>query len=331
MAKPYLFLSKKGQKKVPSGARPLAIVRGSRDSDGDIVYLVARPEEEREDQVVFTEQEKMLLRDIVSEKLDKRYSSIRERERAKASLIKSILKSEPLQTPDLKKVKKEIKLAFKEKKNSEIKLDDGLIDYIPNLDTRECLYIAAPSGSGKSYWCRGYAQQFNRIFPKRKVVLISKVSDDSSLKGIKNLVEMPLELLADDEGHIEAEDLESTLTVFDDTDTFRNKKVRDEIKELKHDVLEIGRHDNVYCLITSHLISNYSHTRTVLNESHGIVFFPSSGSKHQISYVLKNYCGLDKRDISKIYSLNSRWVLIMKHYPVCVVYEKGVYLLGSQD
>jgi len=266
MAKPYLFLSKKGErKKVPESARPLAIVRGSRDNDGDIVYLVARPEEEeREDQVVFTDQEKMLLRDIVSEKLDKRYSSIRERERAKASLIKSIIKNEPLQTPDLKKIKKEIKLTFKEKKNNEIILDDGLIDYIPNLNTRECLYIAAPSGSGKSYWCRGYAQQFNRLF-KRKIVLISKVVDDESLKGIKNLVKMPLELLADDD-HIEAEDLESTLTIFDDTDTFRDKKVRDEIKELKHDVLEIGRHNNVYTLITSHLISNYSHTRTVLNE-----------------------------------------------------------------
>ena len=331
MAKPYLFLSKKGERNVPSGARPLAIVRGSRDNDGDIIYLVARPEkEEREDQVSFTEQEKMLLRDIVSEKLDKRYNSMRERERAKASLIKSILKNEPLQTPDLKKVKKEIKAIFKEKKDSEIKLDDGLCDLIPNLDTRECLYIAAPSGSGKSYWCRGYAQQFNRLFPKRKVVLISKVSDDSSLKGIKNLVEMPLDLLADDD-HIETEDLENTLSIFDDTDTFRDKKVRDEIKDLKHDILECGRHDNIYTLITSHLISNYSHTRTVLNECHGIVFFPSSGSKHQISYVLKNYCGLSKHDISKIYSLNSRWVLVLKHFPVCVVYEKGVYLLGSND
>ena len=48
-----------------------------------------------------------------------------------------------------------------------------------------------------------------------------------------------------------------------------------------------------------------------------------------MKYLLDSYFGLDKDQIKKIKKLNSRWVTIMKTYPMIVMYEKGAYILND--
>lgn len=117
-----------------------------------------------------------------------------------------------------------------------------------------------------------------------------------------------------------------TLVIFDDIDTTRDKQVKKALYDLQQDLLETGRHNNVYVMITTHMLTNYKETRNILNECSAIVVFPNTNNK-QIEYVLKTYVMLDKESIKKILNLPSRWVMIRKNMPRMVLYSKGVYLL----
>ena len=59
---------------------------------------------------------------------------------------------------------------------------ESILSQTPNtrLD-RECLYVAGPSGSGKSVYTRSYVKNYLERFPGRPVYVFSRVSNDKSL------------------------------------------------------------------------------------------------------------------------------------------------------
>lgn len=234
--------------------------------------------------------------------------------------------------PDDKKFKDnylKLKNKIDNQMGKSIIVDSGYLQQIPRPDTRECLYISAPSGAGKSTYTSNYCLEYEKLFPKNKIVLFSKLHDDEALDKIKNLIRV--EINDDLINNITIDDLKDCLVIFDDCDTIQNKKYLDYINHLKDDILTTGRHYNIYCIITSHLINNYKSTRLTLNECSSITIFPNSGSAYAISYCLKNYIGLSKEDIKKIFKLPSRWTTIFKNYPQAVLYEKGCYLLSNDN
>ena len=50
-----------------------------------------------------------------------------------------------------------------------------------------------------------------------------------------------------------------------------------------------------------------------------------------MKYLLDQYLGLDKEQIKRIKKLDSRWVTIMKSYPMIVLSEKEAYVLNPKD
>lgn len=215
-----------------------------------------------------------------------------------------------------------------DKCNKEIKISEGVMQPVPNPQGRQCQYISAPSGSGKSTYVSNYVKQYKKMYPKRKVFLFSKLDEDPALDkyDIKR-IELDDEIISNP---IMPEELKDSLVIFDDTDTLRDKAMKDELTRLKNDLLETGRHTSTDVAITSHMLTNYKETRTVLNECHSITIFPSSGSAHAIKYCLKTYVGLDKNDIDRIMKLKSRWVTIYKNFPQAVLYEHGAYLISKE-
>lgn len=209
-----------------------------------------------------------------------------------------------------------------------VEIEDGEFEVIPRTASRECNYIAAPSGSGKSYWVGKYARQYNRLFPNNKVVLFSKVEGDVSLKGVRNVAPVALDQSIVDTP-IDATELADALVIFDDTDTIKDKKIKKAINDLKGDLLETGRHNNTYVCITSHLICNYAETRQVLNESHGITIYPQSGSIQQIERLLNVYFGMKKQDQADVLDLGSRWITLERHFPQHYISERKIALLGK--
>lgn len=243
-------------------------------------------------------------------------------------LLKKALDSnkEPIE-PEYKEMYNDFKKKQSENLGKEIDINLGQLQIIPDPEKREIIYVAGASGSGKSFFTSNYAKQFKKLFPNKNIIVFSKLNDDEVIDKLKPIrIEIDEELI---NNPITMDELKDSLVIFDDTDTISDKKLINAIQQIKNDVLEIGRHFNIYSVITSHLINDYKRTKTILNEAHRIVVYPFSGSFYSISYVLKNHCGFSNEDIRKVRGLKSRWLCIGRHYPVNVIYEKGAYLLNS--
>lgn len=215
----------------------------------------------------------------------------------------------------------------------ELKLgaEDGKFQVIPNPEVeRQILYVTGPSGSGKSYFTRAYVQEFQKMFPKRPIILFSSITDDSSIDEIKGLKRVKLgpEFL---EEEFEINDFKDTLVIFDDTDCISDKKLKLKVNGILNIILETGRHTNTYCIFTSHLPTAGNDTKRILNESHSITFFPQALGGRSLKYLLESYLGLDRDQIKKVKKLKSRWVSVSKSYPKVIISEKEIFTLNNDE
>ena len=200
------------------------------------------------------------------------------------------------------------------------------IQVLPRKDIVEKVYISGVSGSGKSTYTGKYIKEFKKIFKKDEIFIFSSVEKDEALDKYKiiripideDLIEEPLEI----------QDFENSLTIFDDTDTIKNKVFRNIINSIKAEIIEIGRHYKARCIITSHMLSNYRETRQILNEATSVTFFPKSSGVYHIKNFLKTHAGLDKEQIDRVLKLPSRWVTIYRTYPSYIVWEHGIAILS---
>ena len=215
------------------------------------------------------------------------------------------------------------------KGENEIKIKDGILQPMPNKNVVEKIYITAPSGAGKSTFTGKWIGEYTKMFKDNEIYLFSSINNDKVLdRHDPTRIILDNDLLNDP---IEPEELQDSLVIFDDTDTIRDRNMRRYMEILKDHILECGRHFKTRMLITSHLLSNYSSTRRVLNEATGVCVFPKSGSgTYHIKNFLKTYCGFDKQQIKKFVNLPSRWVMIYRSYPQYVLYEKGCYFPISE-
>lgn len=308
MSEPRLFIGSKGDAKANDArGRPIAVIRGG-TRDGDIIYLCGDIPINPKDKLA--QGEKIELMDAIKRKFPADDDA--KVKRRLSHLIKTAGTVA-------------LKTALLPAGTREITITDGELEPLPNPRGRECVYVAGASGSGKSFYTEKYARNYHAEYPNNKIILISKVADDISLKGVPALAIEANRDLVDDP--IEARELANTLVIFDDTDTIKDKQTRDAINQLKGDILETGRHHKTSIAITSHLITNYGETRTVLNESHAITVYPKSGSTYHISRLLNVYFGMSKQQQERVLGLNSRWITLTRHYPQMVIYEKGCYLL----
>lgn len=202
--------------------------------------------------------------------------------------------------------------------------------HIPNYKAkRDCLYICAPNQAGKSTYVSKYLKYFTKIYSKengnyKPIFLFSKLDTDPILDIFEPIrVDMNNFILKKNT----LETLRNSIVIFDDVDQIHDKNISKKIYDTINEILCNGAHFDIHVIVTNHLCSDYRNTRIILNECSSITMFPKSGSSHQIEYTLKNYFGLSKCQIDKICSLRSRWVTIFKHYPQCVLYSHGVYLL----
>ena len=212
----------------------------------------------------------------------------------------------------------------------EIKISDGKLEVLPNNEIVEKIYISAPSGAGKSTWVGKWISKFKKSHREDPVILFSSVDEDKALDKYDVIrVELDEDLLDEPLDPIE---LENSLCVFDDTDTIRDKNIRNYLSSLRDHLLEVGRHYKIRLLITSHLLSNYAHTRRILNEATSVVVFPKAGTgTYHIKNFLRIYCGLDPKEIKKFINLPSRWVLISRGFPQYVIHEHGAYIPKTED
>lgn len=205
------------------------------------------------------------------------------------------------------------------------------LQHIPNKKTeRQILYITGASGSGKSYYTKMYCDEYRKMFPKNPIYLISSINEDSSIDKVKNMKRIRLsnDFLTTD---LQADDFKDSLVIFDDTDCLTNKIMRMKVNAILNMLLETGRHTNTSVIYTSHLATNGLDTKRILNEAHSITIFPHSLGGRTLKYLLENYFGLDKHQIKRIKTLPSRWVTLIKSFPMVVISEKDAFVLNLPD
>lgn len=202
-----------------------------------------------------------------------------------------------------------------------------LMDYL----LRKVYFIAGPAGSGKSTLAAQLIKDYMKMFPETQFFFVSRTmgKDDPALKDLKinqirldqSLLEKPID--------IEKEVGKRSIFFFDDCNTITDDKLKKYVEKLMMDIMEVGRRLNINIIITQHLLNGNDKklNRSILNEANYISFFPRSGSSYAITYCLKTYFGLTKKEIDKILNLPSRSVTIIKDYPRIVLYEGGVYIL----
>lgn len=208
---------------------------------------------------------------------------------------------------------------------------EGKFQQVPDPNTeRQILYITGASGSGKSTYCVSFLKEYKKKFKDHPIYVFSSLDSDETLDQISDLKRIIIDkTLATDP--IAVDSLKNSVCVFDDVDVIGDKATRAAVYTLLNQCLEVGRHHNIYLLITNHLATNGKDTRRILNEAHTITYFPHSGSSHGARYLLEKYCGLDKKEIMKQKKMKSRWVTIFKHYPTIVLSERNVYMLSAED
>lgn len=197
------------------------------------------------------------------------------------------------------------------------------------------IFLCAPSGAGKTWMIKLIIEQ---DLQKRPVVLFSKIVDDDSLKSLEGLktpkdkkdrlIKIPL-LCEDDLLDLPPEDdLKETICVFDDLDSFHSD-IAQYIRQYRDSILESGRHKNITCICTSHLLNNYTKTKTMLNEAEIVILFPNSNRRHS-SMFLQNILGIEKIDrdflIEKA-SRAGRFLALKMSSPNMLIHNKGIMLI----
>lgn len=209
---------------------------------------------------------------------------------------------------------------------NETKINDGVLIPLPNKNIVEKIYISAVSGAGKSTWAGKYMMEYKKMFKNDEVLLYSTIDYDKELDKSDPMRVKIDEALVNDP--LSLEELSNNLVVFDDVDTISKPFLLNYVRTLIDYLLEVGRHYNIRLIITSHLLSNYKHTRRVLNEATCVVIFPRAGNLYHIKQYLKNYAGFEQKNIVRILKLRSRWIAIYRNgFNPYVMYEHGVYIL----
>lgn len=198
----------------------------------------------------------------------------------------------------------------------------GKFMQLPSSKVR-ILFIGGPSGSGKSTYVSEYVKIFKKLYPESKVILFSMIEEDPAFEDIElkrivldeSLVENPVTL---------EEVTEGSLIIFDDIDTMIDKKLLDSLYTFQRQILEMGRHKDVKCIITCHLLggANKKQMKVILNESHSITYFVGGANTHDFKYIVNEYLGLSKKDITKIMNLDGRWITFLVKYPQVLLSEK---------
>jgi hypothetical protein len=223
------------------------------------------------------------------------------------------------------------KILSDEAESKRIELDtDSMLQPIPSPDEnkREVWYVAGQSGAGKSYFARGLAEAYKKLYPDREVYLVSKLNEDTTLDTMKvgKPKRINVETFLTDPPQLE--EFKDCLLIADDYDTFTPPydKV---IQQLIDDLCAMGRHQRCSLILATHRLTNYAKTRLQLNEATHIVVYPMATAFHPLKYLLKQYVGLTDNQVRKLKSLGSRWVVFSRNFPAYMLTEHGACLLSD--
>jgi hypothetical protein len=212
---------------------------------------------------------------------------------------------------------------------SRLDIHDGYLTYEPPHDPSQRFILAtmAASGSGKSTQLALISERYHTLYPRRPIVLMSRLEEDETLDTLPYIRRIRVDSLL--ESPFDLRELQDCLMIIDDVEglPIQLEKAVQQVLEL---VLTQGRHTNTSLLYSAHNLTSGNKTRTLLNEAHAYLVFPHATSMMQLKYLLERYAGLDRKEIAAIRKLPSRWVCVTRRYPTAIFGEHEAYLPHSE-
>lgn len=227
--------------------------------------------------------------------------------------------------------------AEKELLGNEICLKENEVASIAaNTETRDKIFIAGSTGSGKSWIAADYLT--NYIYQTgNKATIISQAPDDPAFDRY-DLQADKLDVYERDEDDnfiyikdpIRVEELENSAVLFDDIAGLQNDNLIETFERLFRDSLDIGRKLGVTVVRTGHIITNGKETRKMLAESTFVIGFPGQ-QMHFLEYFITTYLGkkFANKILEKILKLQSRWVAFHMIRPHYIIHEKGAIFVDG--
>ena len=216
---------------------------------------------------------------------------------------------------------------------NEIQLSDNdKFELIPNTEAdRDVIYYSGPAGVGKSYAMASYVKNYKKKFKSYPIFLISEKEEDKTLDSINGIKRIKIDdsMIDDPLDLKDFTEVGPCLVIFDDIDSF-GSKLKKAIYLLLNKLLKVGRSYRISVLVSSHNSCDGRDTKSMLNESNIVVFYPTCYNR-SIKYLAENYIGMNKHDIAKMRSHKSRWCAYVKAYPSCIVQEQNLYRIGQED
>jgi tRNA A37 threonylcarbamoyladenosine biosynthesis protein TsaE len=196
---------------------------------------------------------------------------------------------------------------------------------------RSVLFVAGESGAGKSYFTRDYAKEYHAMFPKNPIYLISNLDYDETLDEydqIQRIDAFTVKFLDDCMKLDLKEYFENSFIIFDDIDSIFNKHIKAKIYGFLAKLLKIGRHYNISVAYVGHELYASPELKVTLNESHTITWFPKFLNAKKSNYLLKEYFGLSKQQITTIQSINNtRSITYIKGGDKVILTEREAFIL----
>ena len=215
---------------------------------------------------------------------------------------------------------------------------DGLTDLtmLPT-EKRQILYVAGAQDSGKSYRVKEYVKCWVRMYPKKPVIIISRLDSDVTLAEIEGKFIRYVPSISWIKDKWNLGDLHDSLVVFDDIvsshwsddpdmkeQAKQDKALQRYLFDLVDDLAMNGRHANIHMIITSHDLYHGKDTSRILKDATTIILFPRTTGEHHLQYFLKDYIGLSKPQIADFKSIDSRWVAVFKNHPRYFMWDSGL-------
>lgn len=208
-------------------------------------------------------------------------------------------------------------------------------------------FMFAQPQSGKSYYIGQLIKQYNKQFPKRKIIYVgnhsegNKLIDEAITNHFKNkdlVYAYPMNEFLNG-NPLDVEKLKraptSSLIIFDDIDAYNNKE-RLIINSVRDQILKQGRAHNstqksIDCITTNHSAIDYKNTKYVIENCNYLTFFINGTTKHQVETTLNKI--LDKEDILKIKQIMNnttgkyKRITIHLRHPKYILTNDNLYLL----
>lgn len=215
-----------------------------------------------------------------------------------------------------------------------IKLNDPDQSFmvLPFENKRTKLFVAGPTGCGKTHFVMQFLDEYKKIFPENTAVIITADPDDPTIhnSGVEGIQVFDIKdpELRDDKSILDPSMFHDAIVFVDDVDFLSDKAVGKRLKNLTHDIIGVGRHFNSSIVQSKHILMNGHDTKFLLGESDYIVVFPRSGTTSFIDRFFRTYFSNLSNQIKKrIWESKSRWAILRLVFPQLVILENEIYML----